>query len=85
MSTHIDEIAMMANEQTGNKFDLNHKELDTLLKKFAELIIEKVLDEVSERAYYSGDSAWSNDLDRQWVELEFGIGKLAELKNERTN
>ena len=28
------------------------------------------------------DEAWSNELDRPWVELEFGIGKLAELKNE---
>lgn len=41
MSTRIDEIAMMANEQTGNKFDLNHKELDKFLKKFAELIVKE--------------------------------------------
>ena len=49
-------------------------------EKFAELIIAKVLDEVAERAYYSGDRAWSDELDRRWVELEFGIGELAELK-----
>ena len=49
-------------------------------EKFAELIVTAVLDEVSERAYYSGDRAWSDSLDRRWVELEFGIGELAELK-----
>ena len=49
-------------------------------KKFAELIVAKVLDEVATRAYVSGDRAWSDDVDRQWVELEFGFGKLAELK-----
>ncbi len=52
------------------------------LEKFAELIVEAVLDDVSERSYYSGDRAWSDSLDRRWVELEFSIGKLAEMKNE---
>lgn len=51
-------------------------------EKFAQLIVAKVLDEVATRAFVSGDRAWSDDVDRQWVELEFGIGKLAELKNE---
>ena len=46
-------------------------------QKFAELIIKKTLDEVRERAYYSGDRAWSDELDRQWIELEFGLGPLA--------
>ncbi len=54
------------------------------LEKFAQLIVAKVLDEVAERAYYSGDRAWSDELDRRWVELEFGMGELAELKNERS-
>jgi hypothetical protein len=44
-------------------------------EKFAELIIGKTLDEVQERAYYSGDRAWSDEEDRKWVELEFGIGE----------
>lgn len=42
----------------------------------AKLIVAEVLDEVAERAYYSGDRAWSDELDRQWIELEFGFGKL---------
>lgn len=32
---------MMANDQTGNKFDLNHKELDVFLKKYAELLVQE--------------------------------------------
>jgi hypothetical protein len=52
-------------------------------KKFAELIVAKVLDEVADRAYVSGDRAWSDDADRHWVELEFGFGRLAKMKNER--
>ena len=50
--------------------------------KFAELIVKKVLDEVSTRAFVSGDRAWSDDADRHWVELEFGIGRLAKLKKK---
>ena len=49
-------------------------------EKFAELIVAKVLDEVATRAYVSGDRAWSDDVDRPWIELEFGYGKLAEMK-----
>ena len=52
-------------------------------EKFAELIVAKVLDEVADRAYVSGDRAWSDDADRHWVELEFGFGRLAKMKNER--
>lgn len=49
-------------------------------QKFAELIVAKVLDEVATRAYVSGDRAWSDDVDRQWIELEFGYGKLHDAK-----
>ena len=63
---------------------LEHLPITEDLAKFAELIVAKVLDEVAERAYISGDRAWSDDLDRHWVELEFGFGRLAKMKNERT-
>ena len=56
---------------------------DATTQKFAELIIDAVLDEVAERAYYSGDRAWSDELDRKWIELEFGFGELAEKQNEQ--
>jgi hypothetical protein len=47
----------------------------------AKLIVAEVLDEVAERAYYSGDRAWSDDVDRPWIELEFGYGKLHDQVN----
>lgn len=51
-------------------------------EKFAQLIVARVLDEVAERAYYSGDRAWSDELDRAWVELEFGFGLLAQAQQK---
>jgi hypothetical protein len=47
------------------------------MEVFAKLLVKKTLDEVAERAYYSGDRAWSDELDRPWIELEFGFGELA--------
>lgn len=67
-------------KQAGLKFE-SEVAVSPQEQKFAELLIAKVLDEVAERAYYSGDRAWCDDLDRQWVELEFDIGELARLKN----
>jgi hypothetical protein len=55
-------------------------ELAGRANKLIELVVKEVLDEVEERAYYSGDRAWSDELDRPWVELEFGFGELAELQ-----
>lgn len=48
------------------------------LEVFAKLLVDDVLYEVAERAYYSGDRAWSDDLDRPWIELEYGFGELVE-------
>lgn len=48
--------------------------------KFAELLIEDVLDQVKERAYYTGDRDWSDEVDRPWIQLEFGYGTLADAK-----
>jgi hypothetical protein len=55
---------------------------EATLERFTALIVTRVLDEVEQRAYYTGDRNWSNELDRPWVELEFGFGKLTELKND---
>jgi hypothetical protein len=52
-------------------------------EKFAELVIEAVLDEVKERAYYTGDRDWSDEVDRPWIQLEFGYGKLYDAKTSR--
>ena len=40
MNERIVDIAIEANSQTGNEFDLNYKTLDAFLEKFAELIQE---------------------------------------------
>lgn len=80
-----EQAKFMAEEDINKQISFN-TELRAFAEKFAQLIVAKVLDEVAERAYYSGDRAWSDDADRHWVELEFGIGTLSELKrNERTN
>ena len=50
------------------------------LEVFAELIVESVLDQVKERAYYTGDRDWSDEVDRPWIQLEFGYGSLADAK-----
>jgi hypothetical protein len=50
------------------------------LNKFAKLIVEDVLDEVKERAYYTGDRDWSDEVDRPWIQLEFGYGSLADAQ-----
>ncbi len=59
MNERILELAVEANNQTGNEFDLNHKPLDTFLKKFAELIVREctqLLFAESERLYaYSSE------------------------------
>lgn len=51
------------------------------LVEFAELIVEATLDQVKERAYYTGDRDWSDEVDRPWIQLEFGYGKLQDAKN----
>lgn len=49
-------------------------------EKFAELIVEATLDQVKERAYYTGDRDWSDAVDRPWIQLEFGYGPLHDAK-----
>jgi hypothetical protein len=51
-------------------------------EKFAQLLVSDVLREVDTRAYVSGDRAWSDDLDRPWIELEYGFGKLADAQQQ---
>lgn len=55
--------------------------LEVYHKIFAELIVEAVLDQVKERAYYTGDRDWSDEVDRPWIQLEFGYGPLHNAKS----
>ena len=73
-------IRLLANKAGYNDqiYDISREGLE----KFAELIVEATLDAVAERAYYTGDRDWSNELDRPWVQLEFGLGTLAEAQRK---
>jgi hypothetical protein len=51
-------------------------------EKFAQLLVSDVLREVDTRAYVSGDRAWSDEVDRPWIELEYGFGKLADAQRQ---
>ena len=41
MNERIEKLAMQANSHHDNFFDLNYKELDSFLEKFAELIVKE--------------------------------------------
>ena len=64
-------------QQAGIDFNPDQEGLNL----FAELIVEAVLDEVKERAYYTGDRDWSDEVDRPWIQLEFGYGSLHDAKH----
>ena len=51
-----------------------------VLEKFVKLIVEETLDQVKERAYYTGDRDWSDEIDRPWIQLEFVYGELHDAK-----
>ena len=51
MNERIEELAMKANSQHDNFFDLNYKELDVFLEKFAELIVRECADELLKWRY----------------------------------
>jgi hypothetical protein len=44
MNERIEKLAEQANSQHDNFFDLNYKELDVFLEKFAELIVRECAD-----------------------------------------
>ena len=83
-------IKELLKQSCGFEYDEDGHELTPILvgkdlAKFAELIVEATLTQVAERAYYTSDRDWSDELDRPWIQLEFGYGPLAEMKNEPTN
>jgi hypothetical protein len=79
----MDRAEYQAQKQSGSDWEV-HVETDRRLvfEKFAQLLVSDVLREVDTRAYVSGDRAWSDDLDRPWVELEYGFGKLADAQRQ---
>ena len=78
MNQQIQELVEQAGGSigTGLEFAVVFGELEDF-EKFVESIVEAVLDQVKERAYYTGDRDWSDEVDRPWIQLEFGYGALA--------
>jgi hypothetical protein len=77
MNERIKELAVEAFESIDYPYKQEINMPDILMEKFAELLIEATLDQVKERAYYTGDRDWSDEVDRPWIQLEFGYGALA--------
>ena len=79
----MDRAEYQAQKQSGSDWEV-HVETDRRLvfEKFAQLLVSDVLREVDTRAYVSGDRAWSDDLDRPWIELEYGFGRLADAQRQ---
>ena len=75
MNERIKELA----EQAGYHPDV-YELCKPGMEKFAQLLIEDVLDQVQQRAYYTGDRDWSDEVDRPWIQLEYGYGKLEDAK-----
>ena len=76
MNERIKELAEQAYEDVIKNTPSYLVTKELYEEKFAELIVKKVLDEVSTRAFVSGDRAWSDDADCHWVELDLGLVDL---------
>ena len=56
MNERIQQLAMQANSHRDNFFDLNYKELDVFLEKFAELIVRESVATLEHRYKWAGDA-----------------------------
>jgi hypothetical protein len=79
MNERIRELAKQ-NERIWNLYTIGPVQRAEV-EQFVEAIVEATLTQVAERAYYTGDRDWSDELDRPWIQLEFGYGKLHDAKN----
>jgi len=79
MNERIRELAKQ-NERIWNLYTIGPVQRAEV-EQFVEAIVESTLTQVAERAYYTGDRDWSDELDRPWIQLEFGYGKLHDAKN----
>jgi hypothetical protein len=78
MNKRIRELAKQ-NERIWNLYTIGPVQRAEV-EQFVEAIVEETLTQVAERAYYTGDRDWSDEVDRPWIQLEFGYGPLAEMK-----
>ena len=58
MNERIEKLAMQANSHHDNFFDLNYKELDVFLEKFAELIVKDCMDIIQQNRSYASQHKW---------------------------
>lgn len=79
MNERIAQIAEQAKKSVPHGLAVD-KWIEVYNEKFAKLIVEATLDQVKERAYYTGDRDWSDEVDRPWIQLEFGYGPLEDAK-----
>jgi len=79
MNKRIQELADQAKKSVPHGLSPD-KWIEVYNEKFAESVVEAVLDQVKERAYYTGDRDWSDEVDRPWIQLEFGYGSLVDAK-----
>ena len=56
-------------------------QLQSDIERYTKLVVEETLTQVKERAYYTGDRDWSDEVDRPWIQLEFGYGSLHDAKS----
>ena len=82
MNNRIQTLAEQAKKSVPHGLAVD-KWIETYNEIFAKLIVETVLDQVKERAYYTGDRDWSDEVDRPWIQLEFGYGELADAKDHK--
>lgn len=80
MSKRIDDLMYKAGMTAQGCWDEMDQYQQDAVMRFAKLLVEDVLDEVAERAYYTGDRDWSDDVDRPWIQLVYEYGKLADAK-----
>ena len=79
MNERIQKLADKAKSSVPHGLAVD-KWIETYNEIFAKLVVEATLDQVKERAYYTGDRDWSDEVDRPWIQLEFGYGSLHEAK-----
>jgi ABC-type taurine transport system substrate-binding protein len=79
MNERIEKLARQVEAAYIPRYDMWQMDSETV-EKFAKLLIEDVLNEVKERAYYTGERDWSDEVDRPWIQLEFGYGSLADAQ-----
>ena len=82
MNNRIQELADQAKASVPQGLAVD-KWIETYNEIFAKLVVEETLTQVAERAYYTGDRDWSDEVDRPWIQLEFGYGPLHDAKERK--